>query len=257
MHKSSMIVTLLTFGILLCVWAFVTGEGLISPLFLPSPGEVWHTFLTVAFGEGYQGSSLWGHLGISMLRILVAFGVATVLAVPLGLLCGAIPLLRAAIAPIVHFYRPLPPLAYYTLLIIWFGIGEVSKVLLLCLAGFAPIFLACVAAVERLDPAKLTAARTLGATGWKLFIYMILPSALPEIIVGLRTALGFIYTTLVAAEMVAAGSGVGWMVLDASKFLNSDVMVVGIVAMGITGILLEAAFRMLERWWVPWKGKGG
>ncbi|MDG0793947.1 ABC transporter permease subunit [Cohnella ginsengisoli] len=130
-----------------------------------------------------------------------------------------------------------------------------SKIMLLFLAGFAPIFIACVSAVESLDPAKMLVARILGASGWKLFRYVIFPSTLPDIFVGMRTSLGFIYTTLVAAEMVAAESGVGWMVLDASKFLKSDHVFVGILAMGLTGLVLEGCFRCLERLFVPWKGK--
>ncbi|WP_338130459.1 ABC transporter permease [Cohnella ginsengisoli] len=216
---------------------------------------MWQAFVSDAFGQGYHGSSLWNHLGTSLARILIAFLCCVLTAVPIGLLCGRWHSIRAIVAPLVHFYRPLPPLAYYTLLILWFGIGEMSKIMLLFLAGFAPIFIACVSAVESLDPAKMLVARILGASGWKLFRYVIFPSTLPDIFVGMRTSLGFIYTTLVAAEMVAAESGVGWMVLDASKFLKSDHVFVGILAMGLTGLVLEGCFRCLERLFVPWKGK--
>lgn len=252
---SAILISLCVFLFLVGIWEFASATELISPLFLPSPEMVWQTFMSDAFGEGYHGASLWSHLGTSLARILSAFCLSVATAVPLGLLCGRWSAGRAAIAPLVHFYRPLPPLAYYTLLILWFGIGEMSKIMLLFLAGFAPIFIACVSAVERLDPAKLIVARTLGASGWKLFRYVIFPSSLPDMFVGMRTSLGFIYTTLVAAEMIAADSGVGWMVLDASKFLKSDQMFVGIIVMGITGLLLEGGFRWLERWWIPWKGK--
>lgn len=240
----------------IAVWFLLSSLQWISPLFLPSPEQVWKSFLQLAFGTGYGGSSLWTHLVTSLSRIGVAFITSIVIAIPLGLICGYFRPLNAIFSPFIHFYRPLPPLAYYTLLILWFGIGELSKVSLLFLAGFAPIFIACVSAVQHIPTSQLTVSKTLGASGWRLFIYVILPSALPEIFVGLRTSIGFIYTTLVAAEMVAAMSGVGWLVLDASKFLKSDVIFVGIILMGVTGLLIEVGFHYLEKWIVPWKGKG-
>lgn len=251
MLSLSLLATLAVFGI----WVLVAQNHWVSPLFLPSPFEVWKSFLHLAFGDGYGVSSLWVHLLTSLGRIGVAFIFCTLIAVPLGLACGFLKPLHALLAPFVHFYRPLPPLAYYTLLILWFGIDELSKISLLFLAGFAPIFIACASSVEQIPQSQLTVAKTLGASGWRLFTYVILPSALPGILVGLRTALGFIYTTLVAAEMVAASSGIGWMVLDASKFLKSDVIFVGIIAMGLTGIVIEIGFHYLQKWLVPWNGK--
>ncbi len=237
-------------------WFLISTLGLVSPLFVPSPLEVWQAFVQIALGEGYKGFSLWHHLGVSLGRIGIAFFFAALLAVPLGLFCGTNQVMRAILSPLIHFYRPLPPLAYYTILIIWLGIGDLSKVMLLFLAGFPPIFLSCLSAVENIDPARLIVARTLGASRRQLFFYVMLPSSLPEIMTGFRTGIGFIYTTLVAAEMVAAVSGVGWMVLDASRFLQSDIMFVGIFCMGLTGVLIDTIFLVLERLIIPWKGKG-
>jgi taurine transport system permease protein len=241
---------------LFAAWSILVRSGIMPPVYLPSPQAVWSAFLELAFGEGYKGMNLAAHLGVSLLRIGAAFALAAAFAVPLGLLCGYFGRLRDLIAPAVYFYRPLPPLAYYTLLIIWLGIGEASKIALLFLAGFAPIFLSCLSAVGHVEQNRIIAARTLGASTGKLFVYVIIPSCLPEMLTGLRTALGFIYTTLVAAEMVAAASGIGWMVLDASNFLRSDIIFVGIIVMGITGVLIDYGFQLLERVFVPWKGKG-
>lgn len=240
----------------LILWKLITAYQLVSPLFIPPPEDVFQAFIQVAFMEGYKGASLWIHLGISLQRIGMAFMAATIIGVPLGLLSGYFKLIHAIISPILNFYRPLPPLAYYTVLIIWLGIGDLSKVTLLFLAGFAPIFLSSMSAVKGIDPSRPLVARILGASTYKVFLHVIVPSSLPEILTGLRTALGFIYTTLVAAEMVAAVSGVGWMVLDASKYLQSDIMFVGIIVMGITGVLLDICFRFVEKKLVPWKGKG-
>jgi taurine transport system permease protein len=253
---NSLIISVTTCVALFVLWFCCSFFGWVSPLFVPSPSSVWAAFINIAFENGYKEASLWNHLAVSMFRIGTAFLFSMLLAVPVGLLCGYNSVLRAIIAPIVYFYRPLPPLAYYTVLIIWLGIGDLSKISLLFLAGFAPLFLSCVSAVENVDPARIAVARTLGASPFRLFCSVIIPSCLPEIFTGLRTALGFIYTTLVAAEMVAAVSGIGWMVLDASKFLQSDIMFVGIIVMGVTGILLDICFLWLERAIIPWKGRG-
>ncbi len=226
----------------------------LSPLFLPSPSAVWASFLEI-LKEGYQGHSLLYHIFQSMYRLLVALLLAAITAIPLGLVCGFSKQVRAALDPIIEFYRPLPPLAYYTLLVIWLGIENPSKIALLYLAAFAPLFLAVVSGVERISLDRINGARSLGASGLKLFVYVILPSTLPEIFTGLRTAIGVSYSTLVAAEMVAAVSGIGWMVLDASKFLRSDIIFVGIIIMGLIAIIIDAIIRWIEKTQLPWIGR--
>src|SRR5699024_3883 len=125
---------------------------------------------------------------------------------------------------LIQFYRPIPPLAYYTLLILWFGIGESSKIILLYLAAFAPIYLAGVEGVHNLNPDYQLSAQSLGASKSQIFRWVIFPGALPSLFTGIRTAVGVSFSTLVAAEMVASTSGIGWMVIDASKYLKSSVM---------------------------------
>jgi len=250
----SLSISAATVVVILVAWYLVTKFQLVNPLFLPSPSAVWNAFVTI-LQQGYKGSTLWQHLGASLGRMVVAFLLAVVVAVPAGLASGYEPRIRAIIEPIVEFYRPLPPLAYYTLLVIWLGIGNESKVALLFLACFAPIYVACTMAVMRMSPNYTRNAATLGASRWQVFARVIFPLALPDIFAGLRIALGVGYTTLVAAEMVAARSGIGWMVLDASNFLRSDVIFVGIIIMAITGILLDQILRGLKALAVPWEGK--
>ena len=193
--------------------------------------------------------------GVQTCALPISFALVVVTAIPLGLASGTNSKIRAIFDPLVEFYRPLPPLAYYTLLILWMGIENSSKVALLFLAGFAPVYLSCVAGVSRIRQDLINGAYTLGASRRQVFFHVILPATLPDIFTGLKTSLGFTYTTLVAAEMVAAVSGIGWMVLDASKFLRSDVIFVGIIIMGITGVLLDRVIRVLEEKIVPWRGK--
>jgi len=141
------------------------------------------------------------------------------------------------------------------LLILWMGIDDGSKVTLLYLAAFAPIYIACVAAVNSVNQDYILSSRSLGASQKDVFIKIVLPACMPDIFTGLRTAMGFAYTTLVAAEMTAATSGIGWMVIDASRYLKSDVMFVGIIIMGITGILMDSGLLYLENKFIFWKGK--
>ncbi len=241
--------------IVFVVWDLITRFDLVSDVFVPSPAETWSAFVEV-LRDGYKGNSLLSHIAASMQRLFLAFFAALLTAVPLGLLSGQSSKVRAAIDPLIEFYRPLPPLAYYTLLVLWFGIDDESKIILLFLAAFAPLYIAAVSGARGVTEDQLTAARSLGASRFQVFRYVVFPSSLPFIFTVMRTALGVSYTTLVAAELVAAVSGIGWMVLDASKFLRSDIIFVGIAIMGITAVLLDMVIRLLQTRWAHWEGKG-
>lgn len=238
----------------LLLWFLVTNLQLVDPLFFPSPQSAWAAFVDI-LQNGYKGRSLLSHIGSSMWRLLFAFVLAFGLAVPMGLASGYFKPVRAVIDPFIEFYRPLPPLAYYTLIVIWLGIEDASKIALLFLAGFAPLYIAMVAGVQRVPRDRINAALSLGSSQWQVFTQVVFPSCLPELFTGLRTALGFMYTTLVAAEMVAAVSGIGWMVLDASKFLRSDIIFVGILIMGAIAIALDLGLRWLQTRYLPWVGR--
>lgn len=235
------------------MWTIVTNLQLVNPLFLPSPSAVWASFMEI-LQNGYKGNALSTHIIDSMIRLFSALALALITAIPLGLLSGYSSKIRAILDPFIEFYRPLPPLAYYTLLVIWLGIENESKIVLLYLAAFAPIYIAAVSSVKNIPTDRINGALSLGAPKIKLFTHVIFPSCLPSLFTGLRTAMGFTYTTLVASEMVASTSGIGWMVLDASKFLQSDVIFVAIIIMGILAMILDGIIRYLEYRLVPWKG---
>ncbi len=236
------------------VWTMVTHFGWVSPLFMPSPAAVWSAFVDV-IQNGYKGNSLFSHIFDSLYRLAIAFILALVTAIPLGLVSGSIKWIRAIFEPFIEFYRPLPPLAYYTLLVLWLGIEDGSKIALLYLAAFAPLYIAAMSSVQKIPQDRIRVGYSLGASKWHLFSEIILPSTLPDLFTGIRTAIGFTYTTLVAAEMVAATTGLGWMVLDASKFLRSDYVIMGIFIMAILAMLLDLVVRSIEKKLVPWKGK--
>lgn len=255
--QSKTIERLITVGVVAAVflaWYGVTQFGIVSAILVPTPKAVWTAFLDI-LQNGYKGYTLWQHLAASMQRLAIAFVLVLVTAIPLGLLSGYSSKVRAFFELIVEFYRPLPPLAYYTILVLWMGIGNASKIALLFLAGFAPVYIACVSGVVRIREDYINGAKTLGASNRQIFFYVVFPAALSDIFTGVRTALGVEYTTLVAAEMVAAVSGIGWLVLDASNYLRSDIIFFGVILMGITGILLDQIIRFAERTIVHWKGK--
>ena len=227
---------------------------MVSPLIVPSPAIVLHSFQEV-LSTGYKGIPLLVHVFDSMKRLLSGYVLAAILGVLLGLASGYSSKIRAVFDPIVEFYQSLPPLAYYTVLIIWFGIGDVSKVVLLFLAAFAPMFISSMAGVKNVKTEYIQGALNLGANQWKTFYYVILPASLPFIFTGLRTSMVASYSTLVAAEIVAGASGLGWMVIDASRFLRSDIIFMGLIVMGIISIILDRTLRFAEVKIVPWKGK--
>lgn len=239
----------------LVLWWLITALDLVDPLFVPTPASVWDAFIT-ALTDGYRGRGLLVHLAVSLQRILAALVLAVACAIPIGVLVGSSRRLEAALEPLINFYRVLPPLAYYALLIMWMGISEIPKVTLLFLAAFAPIFIAVVQGVRNVPKGKVDAARSLGASDRQVMRYVVLPSILPDVFTGFRVAVGFTYTTLVAAEMVAATVGIGWMVLDAGRYLQSDVVFMGIIVMGFTGIALDSLAKYAQRRVVPWQGKG-
>lgn len=248
------ILTITTAIAVLAAWYLITATGAFSETIIPSLKSVWDSFVNV-LQNGYKGHSLLEHLGTSMQRLMIAYLLVVVTAVPLGLLSGYNSKIRAILEPIVEFYRPLPPLAYYTILVLWMGIDESSKLALLYLAGFAPVYIACVSGVVRIKEDYINGAKTLGAGKRQIFFYVIFPAALTDVFTGLRTALGVEYTTLVAAEMVAATAGMGWLVLDASNYLRSDTVFMGVIIMGITGILLDRIIRLIEKKVIHWKGR--
>jgi taurine transport system permease protein len=227
---------------------------LASPLFLPPPSAVWQQLIEVST-EGFGGASLLEHTWISIYRVFFAFFAACFTAIPIGLAMGMSRMFRGIFDPPIEFYRPIPPLAYLPLIIIWFGIGEFSKIFLIYLACFAPIALSTRSGVRTVSIEQIHVAYSLGATRAQVILQVVLKAALPEILTGMRIGIGFGWTTLVAAEMVAAASGLGYMILNASEFLVTDVVVMGIFVIGLIALLSDFLMRYLERRFVPWKGK--
>lgn len=239
---------------LLLLWLLVGNSGWVKPLFLPSPQAVLAKFLQVAT-DGFAGATLWEHTAISLSRVFGAFALACLTAIPIGVMMGVSRVARGVFDPPIEFYRPLPPLAYLPMVIIWFGIGEFSKIYLIFLAIFAPMAIAARSGVRSVSIEQIHAAYSMGASSTQVIWHVILKSALPEIFTGMRIGIGVGWTTLVAGEMVASNRGLGFMVLNAAEFLASDVVIMGIIVIGLFAFAFDLLMRYLERVLVPWKGK--
>jgi len=247
-------VSILTALILISLWWGAAALRLVPHLFLPTPSEVWNAAQSV-FEDGYANASLWEHVSASLARILIAAAIAVGLGVPIGLLMGLSRWAKGVLDAPIEFYWPLPTLSYLPLMIIWLGIGEASKITLLALAMFAPVALSAQAGVRSVTQERVNAALSLGATHWQLMWEVVFPSALPEILTGVRIALGVGWGTLVAAELIAATRGIGYLIMSASQFLATDVVFVGIGIIAACAFAFSFAMRTLERWLAPWKGQ--
>ena len=239
---------------ILTLWWLLAQSGWVAHLFLPTPAEVIRMAQSI-WDEGYANATLWEHVSASLVRILSAAAISVLLGIPVGLLMGLSRWAKGVLDTPIEFYWPLPPLAYLPLMIIWLGIGEASKITLLTLARFAPIVLSAQAGVRALPQEWVNAALSLGATRRQLFTAVVLPSALPEILTGIRIALGVGWGTLVAAELIAANRGIGFMIMSASHFLATDAVFVGIGVIAACAFSFTFAMRLLEGALVPWKGR--
>ncbi|HEY1438878.1 MAG TPA: ABC transporter permease subunit [Casimicrobiaceae bacterium] len=245
------VVTMLS---IFALWWAASHLGWMPPLFLPTPETVLRRLWESARGD-LTDAPLATHFGWSMFRVFTAFFLACLTAIPVGIAMGVSRIARGIFDPPIEFYRPLPPLAYLPLIIIWFGIDELSKVLLIYLACFAPLAMSARAGVRSVSQEQIHAAYSMGASKWQVIRHVIIPAAMPEILTAMRISIGFGWTTLVAAEMVAATHGLGQMVLNASNFLRTDIVIMGIVVIGTIAYLFDLLMRYVERVVVPWKGK--
>ena len=251
---SSATISLVTVLAIVTLWFIVTNMGWIKPLFLPSPQATYQQFYEYLTGAA-NDKPLWEHFTMSLFRVFAAFLLACVLAIPIGIAMGMSRVWRGIFDPPIELYRPLPPLSYLPLIIIWFGIDELPKVLLIFLSCFAPLAMAARSGMRSASQEQMNAAYSMGASYSQVILHVVLPAALPEILVGMRVSIGFGWSTLVAAEMVAANVGLGQMVLNASNFLRTDIVVRGIIVIGVVAYMFDLLMRWFEHKLVPWKGR--
>jgi len=235
--------------------SFVPDKGWqMEPIWLPSPEAVVSRFIEIS-RDGYQNVTLLENVGWSLFRVIVGFILGSLVGIPLGYAMGLNNWFRGWFDPIVEFMRPIPPLALIPLIIIWFGIWETGKISLLFLAALWIMTISSRAGVSGVNIAKVHAAYSLGASKFQILVHVIIPNSLPEIFTGARVAMGVCWGTVVAAELVAAEKGAGKMIIAASKFQQTDIVIMGIILIGIIGYGIDILMRMAEKSLVPWKGK--
>ncbi|MEU4344212.1 ABC transporter permease [Nocardia sp. NPDC023852] len=246
-------------AVFIVVWQLVAACHIWNETFVPFPSTVWRAFVETSTTHdgvrGYQGYLLWEHLYMTLRRVLAGVGVGVVVGAAAGLAMGTVGWLRRVLEPWLTFLRALPPLAYFFLLVIWLGIDEAPKIALLALAALPPTAVATTSAVLAAPVGLIEAARALGATRGQVIRDVIVPAAVPETFTGIRIAVGIAYSSVVAAELFNGMPGIGGLVKDASNYNNTSVVLVGIFAIGASGLLIDALLSLIEHRVAPWRGK--
>ena len=229
--------------VIVIVWQLAVVLTGAHPSLLPPPLLTAKTFASVV-----MSGELFMHIGMSLGRVLTAWILGAAIAIPLGLAIGRFRMFERLVDPIIELFRPISPLAWIPLAILWFGIGESGKVFVIFIATFFPTVLATVAGVKGVDPVLVRAGQVLGCRGeTTIFGKIILPAALPSIVVGLRISFGTGWAAIIAAELVAAQSGLGYLIADGMEILRADLVLVGMVAIGIIGVVFDTIFRAIHR----------
>ncbi|AJP56174.1 sulfonate ABC transporter permease [Pandoraea vervacti] len=243
------------------IWQIVTGLGWINPIILPSPLAVvvkWWQYLkpTVAMADGFsawlQSSELLMDATHSLYRVVMGFLVGAGIALPLGLLMGTSTRVYGLFNPLVQVVRPIPPIAYIPLAILWFGLGNPPAFFLIALGAFFPVLMNTIAGVRHVDGIYLRAARNLGAGQLTIFRRVILPAATPYILSGVRIGIGTAFIVVIVAEMIAVNNGLGYRILEAREYMWSDKIIAGMLTIGLLGLVIDLGMDRLNNHLLKW-----
>jgi taurine transport system permease protein len=236
-------------------WLATRPDGLISPLFLPPPLEVWEAFVRL-WSRPYLGSTLGEHVAASLRIVAGGWLLAGVVGLPLGIAMGWWKKARWIAFPVFQILRPVPPLAWIPLAILWLGIGNSARIFVVFIAAIVPWVMNSMQAVYSIDGLLVRAAKTLGASDSQILTRVVCRTALPTLVAGARIALGNAWTTLVAAELLAATAGLGYIALNASRTLEMGILLVAMAIIGLLGALFSIGMQLLTRWVAPWAKSG-
>ena len=251
--RRSIVAGVATFAVLAVAWyASTTLTHAISPGRFPSPGEVWDALVQINV-TGYADARLWQHVLHSVKLVLLGFAAAILFGVPLGLAMGASLAVEAFVNPAFLLVRPIPPLAWIPLAIVWLGLGDAAKVLIIWFAAFVPAVINSYSGVRTIEPHLIEAARMLGVPRRLYVREVLIPGAMPLIFTGLRLSLQACWTTLVAGELIGAIAGLGHVLYQASLDIFPAMIVVGMASVAITGAVMTVALGFVERWAMPWR----
>ncbi|WP_370673941.1 ABC transporter permease [Pleomorphomonas sp. PLEO] len=235
------------FASIAMIWWLAGREGWTNAYLLPAPSAV-----VSALSDLVASGALLKHTLVSLQRVLLGFALSVALALPLAVLLSAIRLARAVLDPLLEFIRQVPPLALIPLLILWLGIGEAQKLGIIVLASFFPVFLGFRGGIAGVDPKLIEVGRVAGLTRREILMRIVLPSALPELVVGLRISLGYSWRALVGAELIASSAGLGYMIIDAENLARTDIVLAGILVIGAIGLLSDLVLRLAVGRAFPW-----
>lgn len=233
--------------LLLFLWQSACDRGWFQSSYLPSPRVIGASLISMV-----QSGELWGDLRVSLTRVLEGFALGAALGTFLGLAMGLFPWLERALSLLTGLLRPIPTIAWVPALILWMGIGEGSKVTVIAVGSFWPVLLSASQGVRSVNPHYLEVARVLEKNRWILLTRVILPSALPSLFTGYRVGMGIAWASVVGAELIAASSGIGYLIMYAREVSQPDVMLVGVAAIGLTGLLIDFVLLHLERTLLKW-----
>ncbi|WP_430591860.1 ABC transporter permease [Humidisolicoccus flavus] len=240
-------------GGLLVAWLFFTEwTNIVSPLFLPSPAAVLERIIQFS-GEPYQGETFGGHILASVRVVLFGWIVAGLIGLPLGILMGWNERVRQVVSPVFNLLRPIPPIAWIPLAILWFGLGDEARVFVVIVSAVVPWVLNSYEAIAGLDKLLLRAGRTLGASNMRTLMEIAIPTSVPTLVGGARIALGNAWMTIVAAELLGATRGLGFVALNARQTLDADIMVAAMVLIGLLGVLFSEILRFVENRLSRWR----
>ena len=231
----------------LAVWTAVTALGSVNRVFLPAPYDVVHRVTTWC-----RDDELFGDVGISCFRVVAGWALSALVALPLGLLIGTFRIVQALLEPLTDFIRYMPAVAFIPLVMLWIGIDEGAKVAIIFIGTFFQMVLMVAEDVRRVPMAQIEVAQTLGASRLEVIEEVIIPSAKPALLDTLRITMGWAWTYLVVAELVAANSGLGYAIIKAQRFLQTDKIFAGILLIGVIGLAMDQAFRLIHRLAFPY-----
>ena len=248
------VISTISIAILLLVWFVVTNFGFVPAEYLPSPQALISRFWTL-LREGYQGESLFGQIGASLSRTLGGFAIGGTFGVAVGLAAGYSSTVAAVISPVMSFIRPIPPIAFIPMVVLYFGLGETGKIVLITVTAFNYAVVNAQAGAAGTPMAYRRAAATLGLSKWQEFWKVIFPAALPSIFTGLRVALALSWAVVVAAELVGAQTGLGFMINNAALLFDIPTVFIGIALIGLIGLILNTIIEVAESRIVHWRGR--
>ena len=250
--KDNWISTLSVLIFFLFWYLLTSGFSLVGANYLPSPGEVFFAFKKWAV-RPFAGETIWGHMFVSLRLIIYSFFIAILIGLPLGILMGWYEKIDRIVNPVFQLIRPIPPLAWIPLAILWFGIGITSKMFVICLAAFVPSLINSYTGIKTVDRLLVNAARTFGAKQPDILKRVAIPHCLPYIFTGIRLSLTACWMTLVAAELVAASAGLGYSMQMARRTLDPPVIFVSMITIGLIGMVMIQIVKYIENKACPWR----